>query len=73
MGWRPLGAGCHCQGHRREEQQQKYREASGFRDRCGDPHTLKSGNPKLPIALETGGKEGAQKTKRAPSLTTCLA
>lgn len=34
---------------------------------------LKSGNPKLPIALETGGKEMAHQTKQAPGLTVCLA
>lgn len=34
---------------------------------------LKSGNPELPIALETRGKEMVHQTKQAPGLTTCLA
>lgn len=34
--------------------------------------TLKSGNSKLPIALETGGKEMAPQTKPVPGLTMCL-
>lgn len=33
---------------------------------------LKSGNPKLPIALETGGKEMAHQTKQAPGLNSVL-
>lgn len=34
---------------------------------------LKSGNPELPIALETRGKEMVHQTKQAPGLTMCLA
>lgn len=56
-------------GCRREEWQQKYSEASGQTWRS---RTLKSGNSKLPIALETGGKEMAPQTKPAPGLTMCL-
>lgn len=69
----PLPSSATMAAHRdigwRREEWQKYSKASGQTWRSC---TWKSGNPKLPIALETGGKEMAHETKQAPGLTMCL-